>query len=304
MRSYGFTREAMYVTIGMNVLNICGNYVLIFGAFGLPALGVQGVAISTTVSRVIGLLVIFYLLIKRIPHKLPFTEIFSLPIMHLKNLLAIGIPAAGEQLSYNASQMAITYFVTMLGTEALTTKVYAQNLMMFIYLFALAIAQGTQILIGHKMGAGRLEAAYNRGLKSLRLSILISFLCALMFTIFSKQLLSIFTTNENIIALGSLLILITILLEPGRAFNIVIINSLRAAGDVKFPVIVGIIVMWGVAVSLSYILGIHFGLGLVGVWIAFTLDEWIRGLLMLKRWKSRKWMNKSFVKQEEQQLAS
>lgn len=176
--------------------------------------------------------------------------------------------------------------------------------MMFIYLFALAIAQRTQILIGHKMGAGRFEAAYKRCLNSLRLSILIFFICSLVFSIFSKQLLSIFTTNENIIALGSMLIWITIILEPGRAFNIVIISSLRATGDVKYPIIIGIIVMWGVAVSLSYILGIQFGLGLIGVWIAFTIDEWIRGLLMLKRWTSRVWMTKSFVQNKEEKLAS
>ncbi len=79
-----------------------------------------------------------------------------------------------------------------------------------------------------------------------------------------------------------------------------IINSLRAAGDVKFPVYMGVISMWGVSVTLSYILGIHFGLGLVGVWIAFAVDEWFRGILMFWRWKSRAWENMSFVKAVEQ----
>lgn len=295
IRSYGFTRDAMYVTLGMNILNIVGNYLFIFGPMGIPVLGVEGVAISTSVSRFLGLIAIIILLIKRVPHKLEFFKVFKMPYIHLKNLLAIGIPSAGEQLSYNGSQMVITYFITMLGTEALTTKVYASNLMMFIYLFAIALSQGTQILVGHYMGARKFEEAYKRCLKSLRLAILLSFLCALVFAIFSKQLLSIFTDNNEILIAGSILIWLTIILEPGRAFNLVIINSLRATGDVKFPVIIGILSMWGVSVTLSYFLGIYLGWGLVGIWIAFTADEWLRGLLVLRRWKSKAWMNKSFV---------
>ncbi|QFT88333.1 Multidrug resistance protein NorM [Bacillus sp. THAF10] len=298
LRSYGFTKDAMFVTIGMNIINVIGNYLFIFGPFGIPVLGVEGVALSTITSRLIGLIAIFILLFKRIEEPLPFKNLFNLPITHLKNLLKIGIPSAGEHLSYNTSQLAITYFIVMLGTNALTTKVYAQSLMMFIFLFSVAISQGTQIMIGHQIGAGNIEEAYKRCLKSLRLAIAISVLTAIPFALFSDTLLGIFTTNPDIIALGGTLILLTIILEPGRSFNLVVINSLRAAGDVKFPVYIGILSMWGVAVTASYILGIHFGLGLVGIWIAFILDEWLRGIIMLYRWRSRVWVNKSFIKEK------
>lgn len=295
IRSYGFTRDAMYVTIGMNIVNVIGNYLFIFGPFGIPVLGVEGVAISTVTSRALGLIVITILLFKRVEETLPFKKIFQLPIEHLKNLLKIGIPSAGEHLSYNTSQIVITYFIVMIGTEALTTKVYAQSLMMFIFLFSVAISQGTQIMIGHQIGAGKIEEAYKRCIKSLRLAILFSILTAIPIAIFSDTLLGFFTDNPDIIALGGTLILFTVILEPGRSFNLVVINALRAAGDVRFPVYIGILSMWGVSVTVSYILGIHFGFGLVGVWIAMILDEWLRGIIMLYRWKSRIWVNKSFV---------
>lgn len=298
IRSYGFTRDSMYVTIGMNILNVIGNYLFIFGPFGIPVLGVEGVALSTVVSRALGLIVITFLLFKRIEEPLPFKRIFQLPMDHLKNLLRIGIPSAGEHLSYNTSQIVITFFIVMIGTEALTTKVYAQSLMMFIFLFGVAIGQGTQIMIGHQIGAGNVEDAYKRCIKSLRLAILISILTAVPFAIFSDTLLGFFTTNPDIIALGGTLILLTIILEPGRSFNLVVISSLRAAGDVKFPVYVGILSMWGISVTVSYVLGIHLGLGLVGVWIAMIMDEWLRGLIMLRRWRSKVWVNKSFVVSE------
>ncbi|MCC3355545.1 MATE family efflux transporter [Bacillus sp. REN16] len=295
IRSYGFTRDTMYVTIGMNILNVIGNYIFIFGPFGLPVLGVEGVAISTSFSRLVGLLIITYLLIKRVSHGLPFKKIFRLPKVHLQNLLKIGIPSAGEQLSYNSSQMFITYFITIMGTQALTTKVYAQNLMMFIFLFSIAISQGTQILVGQMIGARQINDAFKRALKSLKLAVIISAAMAIVFSFFKDPLLSIFTDNQEIIETGGILILLTIILEPGRAFNLVLINALRAAGDVKLPVYMGILSMWGICVPIAYVLGIHFELGLVGVWISFIVDEWVRGVVMLWRWRSRAWVKKSFV---------
>lgn len=84
-------------------------------------------------------------------------------------------------------------------------------------------------------------------------------------------------------------------LELGRTFNVVIINSLRGAGDTLFPVVMALISMWSIGVGLAYVLGVIFNLGLTGVWIAFTCDEWFRGLSMYGRWKKKKWMAKSFA---------
>ncbi|WP_034763396.1 MATE family efflux transporter [Rossellomorea vietnamensis] len=299
MRSYGYTKDAMYITIGMNIINVIGNYLFIFGPFGVPVLGVEGVAISTITSRLIGFIVSIIVIKKRIPTALPFRRLLNLPLSHVKNLLRIGIPSAGEHLSYNGSQMVITYFIASIGTNALTTKVYAQNLMMFIFLFSVAISQGTQIIIGHMIGARDFDSAYERCLKSLKIAIIISLIMAGVFSVAAEPLLRIFTSNEEIISLGKTLIYLTIILEPGRSFNLVVINALRATGDVRFPVYMGILSMWGVSVTLSYILGIWFGLGLIGIWISFIADEWLRGIIMLKRWRSKRWIHKRFVQHDK-----
>lgn len=299
LKSYGFTKDTMYITIGMNILNVIGNYIFIYGPFGLPVLGVEGVAISTVVSRFIGLIAISYLLVKRISFETKLLHVFQLPVSHLKNLLKIGVPSAGEHLSYNGSQIVITIFITMLGAEALTTKVYAQNLMMFIFLFSLAISQGNQILIGQMSGAREYDRAYKRCIQTLYWAIGMSTVIGILFWIFTDSLFGIFTSNQEILQIGATLLLLTIILEPGRAFNLVIISALRATGDVKFPVYMGIMSMWGVSVPLAYILGIHFGLGLAGIWIAFIADEWLRGVLMLIRWRSKVWVNKGFILQSK-----
>lgn len=298
VRNHGFTKISMYVTIAMNIIHVVLDYAFIFGPFGIPVLGVKGVALSTNICKFLALLVMLYVLFKKIEKNLSFKYLFPFPKDVLRDLLKIGIPTAGEQLSYNVSQLVVTFFINMLSNEALTTKAYVQNIIMFAFLFAVAIGQGTEILVGHLVGENKKEKAYKICLKSLKVAMTLSVVMASIFAVFRTFLLSNFTNNPNIIAVGGTILLIDVLLEPGRAFNLVVINSLRAAGDVRFPVYMGIMSMWGVSVVLSYFFGIYLGLGLIGMWIAFAIDEWLRGLLMLWRWRSRKWESMSFVKAE------
>ncbi|MEW4192275.1 MATE family efflux transporter [Bacillus altitudinis] len=295
LKSYGFTRDTMYVTIGMNLLNVAGNYLVIFGPFGFPVLGVMGVALSTSFARLIGLTAMILIVRHRIGLRFSFKRMFYIQRTHLKKLLKIGIPSAGEQLSYNGSQMIITLFITFMGTQALAAKVYTQNLMMFIMLFGAAISQGTQILIGRLIGAKEFDAAYRRCMKSLYWAIAISLLSSTALSLSSSHLLTFFTSNSEIIQIASVLLILTIILEPGRSFNMVIINSLRAAGDAKFPVYMAMISMWGIGLPIAYLLGIQLEMGLIGVWISFIVDEWVRGIFMYRRWRSRVWTEYRFT---------
>lgn len=190
--------------------------------------------------------------------------------------------------------MIITLFITFMGTQALAAKVYTQNLMMFIMLFGAAISQGTQILIGRHIGAKEFDAAYRRCMKSLYWAIAISLLSSTALSLSSTHLLTFFTSNHEIIQIAATLLLLTIILEPGRSFNMVIINSLRAAGDAKFPVYMAMISMWGIGLPIAYLLGIQLEMGLIGIWISFIVDEWVRGIFMYRRWRSRVWTEYRF----------
>ncbi|GGH88395.1 putative MATE family efflux protein [Pullulanibacillus pueri] len=299
LRSYGFTKDAMTVTIGINILNIIGNFFFIFGPFFFPSLGVLGAALSTSVSRVIGLIILGILLIKR-TGVMPRLHLFlKHKREHIKQILEIGIPSAGEQLSYDLSQMFITYFVTLIGTEAITTKIYVQNIMMFIYLFSLAIGEGSQIIIGHYMGAGKLKQAYHRGINSMKYGFVGSLVMAILFYLMAGPLLKIFTDDPDILSIGKGLLFITILLEPGRAFNLILISALRSVGDVRFPVIMGMFSMWLIGLPIAWLCAITLDLGLLGIWISFIVDEWVRGIFMLIRWRGRAWEKTLFIKPKE-----
>lgn len=303
LRSYGFMKMSVLINIFANILNVIGNLIFIRGLFGAPVLGVKGVAISTVTSQSIALILVFIVLLRQIDG-INLLKIISIPKKIfwsiLKDILKIGGPSAGEILSYNASQLVITRMITTMGTFALASRFYVMNIMYFIMLAGLAIGQATQILVGYNVGANKLEDAYKTCLRSLKIASVIAFCVALVFSILSRQLLGMFTNKEEILSIGSVLLILAIALEPGRAFNVVLGNSLKGAGDAKFPLFMGIASMWGIATLMSYVLGVYFGLGLIGVWIAFASDEWIRGIAMLIRWKSRKWQTKSIVSSKKE----
>ena len=288
--------KPMMVTVVVNILNIIGNYSLIFGKFGMPALGVEGAAISTAFARGVSMVILFVILFRKHIPRFPLSYFCPFPFVELKNLLKIGVPSAGENMSYSFSQVVLTYFINMLGNEALATRTYVVNIVMFVYLFAIAMAQGGAICIGHLVGERKIHAAYLLGKYVMRISILVSLVLSCIWALMGHTLFSWLTDNPEIIRLGTIILFIDVILEVGRAINIYATNALRATGDVNYPFYVGFVVQWSVAVGCGFLFGIHWGWGLVGMWCAFVLDENLRGIIFVQRWNSLKWTKKGFVK--------
>ena len=153
LRSANKAVYPMLVTVLVNVMNIIGNYMLIFGKFGMPELGAEGAAISTAFSRGVSMVVLFVILFRKHIPRFPRAYFRPFPWVELKNLLKVGLPSAGENMSYSFSQVVITYLINILGNDALATRTYTVNTTMFVYLFAIAMAQGGAICIGAPGGA-------------------------------------------------------------------------------------------------------------------------------------------------------
>lgn len=289
LRAHGHTREAMIIAVGMNVLNLFLNVILIFGLLGFPKLGVVGAALSTVISRFAACLALAWVVRRQLGIRIRLRWLTSFAGDPVRRILQIGIPAAGENLCWQASFMVITYFVGQMGEMHLATFSYAMQLSMIMMMLGISIGIGTEIMVGHMVGAGQMDEAYRQLLRSLRVGLAVTAVSTCVVVALAPFLFDIFTDDPAIIAGGAVLLRISLLLEPGRTFNLVVINALRATGDARFPVLMGALSMWGVAVPLAWLLGLHLGWGLVGVWIAFTCDEWVRGLAMYARWKSRVW---------------
>lgn len=295
--SNGKTVFGMVIAFGMNILNIAGNWLFLYGPLQCFGLGASGAAVSTCISRifaVIAAIIYFYAVIKG-SFGLKYLRPFPFDI--LKGLLKLGIPTAGENISYNFSQLIITAFVNTMGIAAINTKIYATMLSMFTYMIAFSAAIATQIIVGHSVGAGNYDFAYKRVLKTLRFGLAVSISIAVINWLAAPFTFSRFSSDPQVAELGATVMFIAIFLEFGRTTNIVVINSMKAAGDVKFPTVLAIFSMWGLSVLIAYILGVVLGMGLTGVWIGMAADEIFRGIVVFIRWLRGSWKGKSVVVQ-------
>lgn len=293
LRNHGRTQVSMYVTVIMNVANTFLDLVFVLGLFGCPVLGVKGVAIATTISRIIGLVALIIVMFKTIEKPSMFKLLKPFPKTDMKNLLKIGVPSALESFNYNLSQLVVTSIVLVYLSDAeLVTKTYISNIAMFFYIFTVAIGQASQILIGHKVGARDFDGAFKQCLKAFYTAFAISMCLSVIGILCRTQLIGLFSSDPKVIELGASLIMLNIFVEMGRTANVVIINSLRGAGDVIFPTGAAIFSMWVISTGGSYFLAVTLGMGIQGLWIAFAADECFRGALMLWRWYSRKWESK------------
>jgi len=299
IRVHGFTKEAMLVSLGMNVIHIIGNYILIFGKFGFPQMGVEGAAISTVISRALALIVFFWLLYRVMAIRIEFNYYFSLSKKYVMNILKIGVPSALEQVMYQGCQIMFLFYATFLGGAAMAARQYAANISMFTYLFAFAIGTGTAIIVGRLVGAGDATTAYHRVWKSVKIASISTLVVVALVMIFRNSLMGLFTEDAEVIRLGASVLLLSIVLETGRTINIILINSLRAAGDARYPLWIGMFSMVCMSLPLGYFLIFVLDLGLAGIWLAIAADEWMRAVIMYFRWKSRKWERHALVKPKQ-----
>ena len=295
-RNNGKTKIGMYISLGMNIINITGNYLFLFGPLKYLDLGVRGVALSTTISRLVAVIFAIVYFIYNIDGNISIKYLKPFPKDTLKKLLKLGLPTAGENISYNIAQLFILAFVNSFNSNIFTNTKYACTILSnFAFLYSVSAASATAIIIGHAVGANEYDYAYKKVIKTLKGAMIISISIAILNYIISPFTLDLFKLDNSSLVLGQKILFICIFLEIGRTINLIVIYSMRAAGDVKFPTYLGMASMWGISVLFGYILGIVLNMGLIGIWIAMAADEILRGIIVLTRWHKGKWRNKSVV---------
>lgn len=295
LRSNDLMKETMIVAFIMNLINVFGNFLLIHGIGFLPELGIKGVAISSVLSRVIGAALMVIIFLKKTKIKVSIKNLRPFPREELRKLIIIGLPSSGESFSYSLSQLVIVAIINNYGDLIVNLKTFLSMFAMISYIFCSATSQAAQVIIGKMVGAQELDEANKKVIYTIKLSLIVATVLSVLMFIFSKQLLGIFTSNEEIIAIGQKIFFIEIFLEMGRIVNIVMVRALQTTGDIRFPVILSIICCWSIAVGFGYCLGTVLGLGLIGIWIGMACDEIIRGIIFIFRWKSGKWRQKHLI---------
>lgn len=289
LRAYSMNGVITVISFIMNIMNVIGNAILIYGLFGMPKLGIAGVAISTNISKCTGLVIMILFFVYKLGIKISIKYLRPLPADTIKKIMQVAIPSGAEGISYNISQMVVLSVINTFGTYVINTKVYASMIANISYIYTVAIAQALQVVIGYLVGAGKKELITKKVWTVQTVATVVSVGLSIIVYFNSDILFRLFTSDEKVLALAHQVMLVEIFLEIGRSVNIVMVKALIAVGDVKYPVVCGIFFQWVAAALFSYILGSVCGLGLVGVWIAMAMDECFRGILFVIRFKSEKW---------------
>ena len=302
LRCNGYTMIGMCVTFAINILNIFGNYLFLYGPLKSLNMGVAGVAISTVAARAIAVVAVFIFFFARKIGKISLKYLNPFPGKLLGKMIKIGLPTAGENLTYNLYQTTLLSFVNAMGDDAVNARAYCNTLISFAYIFSNACAMSTQIITGHLVGAGKQDEAYKRVFRTLRISLPITIALASVNALLCKYSLQLFTQNQNIIMLGQMIMIADIFIETGRCLNMTFVNSLKAAGAYIFPLIAGILSNWGLGLSTGYFLGVFAGIGVAGIYLGTATDECIRGLIVMYYWYKKKWFGKSVVEKKDIKL--
>ncbi|EAJ6151053.1 MATE family efflux transporter [Campylobacter lari] len=291
IRVYNMAYWVMFTTLLMNVVIFIGNfYVLHF-----TKLELFGVGLSNIFGRLVAFGMLVAILSFKLKIHLKIKEMISLEKVVLKKIFNIGGFAAGEHLTWFIQYTIAFAFVASLGKENLSVQTIYFQISLLIMLVGQAISVANEIIIGKLVGAKYLNVAYKHTWIALYFSVVASAFVALLNFVLQDFTMGVVKLEESLKELMIPLFTLSIFLEISRTFNIVMVNSLRASGDARFPFLSGVVFMLGVSLPVGYVLCFYAGLGILGVWIGFCADEFLRGIVNSYRWKSKKWQGKALV---------
>lgn len=295
-RAMGNSKISMTASLVMNLLNVCGNALLVF-CFHM---GASGVAISSLISRMFA--AAFLLLMLRRPDQLITLKTYSLQFDTgiIRKLLYIGVPSSIETSIFQIGKLLVLSVVAGFGTSATTANAVSNSLSQFALIPAAAIGTAMITISGQCIGAGAYDLAVSYTKKLLLLSHGILAATNLIMFFACPYLLPLYSLTPETLQTATLLIRVhsigAIFLYPE---SFMLANTLHAAADVKYPMVVSILSMWIWRVGFSYILGIYFHMGVLGVWVAMLSDWLCRSICFGLRFRSGVWKTKNKSLMEE-----
>ena len=292
LRGIGETKVPMRNNLIANSLNVLGNAVLIYGLFGFPVLGVTGAAISTALSNVIAMsLNLRYVLSKKSVLYLDFKEKFEFRFEMMKDLIRIGLPTALEQLALRVGIISFLNIVSGLGTNVYAAHQISLNILNLTYSPAQAFGITASTLMGQSLGARNEQLARMYTRMCQRIGFVIAIGMSLFIFFGSKTLAEFYSTDFEIIRNTMIALTIVAFVQPFQSHQLITSGALRGAGDTVWPLIAIFVGSVLIRVSLGYVFVNMIGLGLAGAWYAVFIDQFIRWLIILFRFKSGKWKN-------------
>ena len=292
-RSMNNSKISMLVSVAMNVINIAGNAVLIYGF----SMGVAGVGYATLLSRAVAC-VIMLILIRKPKYEIHITSYRKLGWFPqiIRNILHIGVPNALENSMFQIGKLFTQSLISSFGTASIAANACASTVETLADIPAMAIGLGLITVVGQCVGAGDYKQARYYTKKLIKYAYLFLFLVNVVIFVSAHVISGWYNLTDlgdhyavQLIRYHSVCCMLIFPL----AFTIP--NVLRAAGDVKYTMTVSIVSMWIFRIGLAYVIGGYMKLGVLGVWIAMTIDWAVRAVFNVIRLKGDKWEGKAVV---------
>jgi putative MATE family efflux protein len=301
LRGVGDTKIAMRYNITANLVNIFFNYLLIYGKFGFPRLGVAGAAIATVIGNCVACVMAFHAIAGARFHRrenrasdfleMKFTRRNCLPdAAMLVRILRIGLPSAAEQFALRAGLLIYTITITSLGTAVFAAHQIVLTILNLSFVNGQAFGIAATSMTGQALGRGNPAEARHAAAECQRIGSFISTIMGIVMMVFRRELIALFTTESEIVALGASIMILTAIVQPFQSSFQIYAGALRGAGDSLYPALSMAVGILGIRPALAY-LGVHVvGWGLFGAWLALLIDQIVRFFLIRARFRSGKWV--------------
>ncbi len=291
-RGAGSTRIAMKTNVTANVLNMIGNYLLIGGNCGFPAMGIRGAALATVFGTVVACGM-------SIASIIPKDSFVSIPYMRerrirfrlssLKNIFRMGSSIFLEQILLRVGFMAVAVMTAKLGTDAFAAHQVGMNVMSLSFSFGDGMQVAAVALIGRSLGEEKPEMAKVYGATCQRMGAAISLVLAVCYLLGGRFLYSLYFQEAHIIAMGVEIMRVIVVIVVLQISQVIYMGCLRGAGDVLFTTVASTISVTFVRTISSYGLCYTAGLGLIGIWLGIVCDQLCRFILTRWRFRSGVW---------------
>jgi len=290
LRGAGDTKSPMRFNIVANIVNILAGFLLIYGFFFIPALGVQGAAIGTTLAKVTScILSIHALMTCKLPIAISIRDKFKFDGGMLKRIMNIGFAAAGEQLAMRVGFIIYTKIIADLGTVPFAAHQLVISITSLSFNFGQALGMASTSFMGRNLGMKRPDRAAQYCNELRKLAMGVSIIISLCFFFFGRQIASLFTGDQEVIAITAYLLKLVILMTPAQNSQMVTSGGLRGAGDTRWPLLATISGVLFIRVPLVIILIKGFGFGVGAAWVAGIFDQYARFAVVYARFLSGKW---------------
>jgi len=287
-RAAGDVKKPLYIGVFTNIINIFLLTGLVNGKFGFPEMGIVGAALAAGISFTLNsILVIGLWLTKNLA---VYTgKPGSMTKERMKQLISISYPAGMESFIFQFGMLAFFWIVALYGTNAVAAYNIGVNVLMVSFTVGMGFAIAGSTLTGQYLGASDPDGAYDSGYKAAGLTILSMGTLGIILAIFSRELASFFINDPEVVDKAVVFVWILGIMQPFMALEFALGGAVRGAGDTKSPLIITLIGLILVRVPLAFLV---YKLGLPVEWIFATLiaDYFIKGVLLIIRYRSRRWM--------------